>query len=122
MTTPNDIPESMPRPEPGGGFSVGAIAVVMLAISAAVIFWAGLSLGGGTTGRDADEQAAIEDFAATYRRINDKFVGESEPGERAPSTACSRPSMTRTPPTWALTSSNPPSPASMASSRASAPG
>ncbi len=81
MTPPNDVPEPMPRPEPGGGFSVGAMAIVLLAISAAVIFWAGLSLGGGTTGRDADEQAAIEDFAATYRRINDKFVGESEPGE-----------------------------------------
>ena len=54
---------------------------MVLAVSAAVVFWAGLSLGSRTTGRDAAEQSAIEAFTETYRRINDEFVGESEPGE-----------------------------------------
>jgi carboxyl-terminal processing protease len=55
--------------------------MVVLAVSAAMIFWAGLSLGGRISGRDDGERSAIEAFTETYRRINAEFVGESEPGE-----------------------------------------
>lgn len=63
------------------GVSLAIAIVLVLAISAAALFAAGLSLGSGRLGRDADEQAAIEAFLETYRRINDGFIGESEPGE-----------------------------------------
>jgi carboxyl-terminal processing protease len=56
-------------------------AGLLLALSAAVIFIAGLSLGSTGAGRDADERAAIEAFVEAYRSINDEYIGESEPGE-----------------------------------------
>ncbi len=54
-------------------------AGVLLAISAALVFAAGLSLGGAGVGRDADEQAAVEAFAQTYRQIRQDYVGTSAP-------------------------------------------
>lgn len=59
--------------------TVGTIVIVLL--SAAAIFAAGLSLGGRTDGRDADERAALEAFLEAYRVISGDFVGESEPRE-----------------------------------------
>ncbi len=56
-------------------------AGLLLALSAAAIFIAGLSLGSTGAGRDADERAAIEAFVEAYRSINDEYIGESEPGE-----------------------------------------
>ena len=52
---------------------------MLLALSAAAIFGAGMSLGGQTGGRDADERAALEAFRETYRRITTDFVGETNP-------------------------------------------
>lgn len=52
---------------------------MLLAISASVVFWAGLSLGGQTTGRTADERAAIEAFSETYRIITDQYIGTPAP-------------------------------------------
>lgn len=71
-----------PRPtDRHDGLSLFGAIVLVLAVSASALFAAGFSLGSGGMGRDADEQAAIEVFVETYRRINDEFVGESEPGE-----------------------------------------
>jgi carboxyl-terminal processing protease len=67
--------------ERGDGLSLALATVLLLAVSAAALFAAGLSLGGGRLGGDADERAAIEAFVETYRRINAEFVGESQPGE-----------------------------------------
>jgi carboxyl-terminal processing protease len=53
----------------------------MLALSAALVFWAGLSLGGQMIGRDAGERAAIEAFAQAYQRITDLYIGEWDPAE-----------------------------------------
>lgn len=53
--------------------------MILLAISAAAVFWAGLSLGGQTSGRNDSERVAIEAFTETYQRISDEFVGETEP-------------------------------------------
>ena len=66
---------------PGERLSIPLVAVVLVVLSAVVVFAAGLSLGGQSVGRDSDEQAAIEAFTQTYRRITDEFVGGSEPGE-----------------------------------------
>ncbi len=53
--------------------------MVLLAISAAVVFWAGLSLGSQTSGRSADERAAVEAFSETYRIITDQYIGTPAP-------------------------------------------
>ena len=81
MTTPSHSPEQPGAPEPGSGFPSAPRRWWCWRSRLAVIFWAGLSLGGRTIGRDAEEQSAIEVFTETYRRINDEFVGESQPGE-----------------------------------------
>jgi carboxyl-terminal processing protease len=83
MTTPQDEQDrGSPGSRPGqeNGVSVGAGAMVLLAISAAVVFWAGLSLGSQTAGRSDAERVAIEAFTETYQRISDEYVGETEPG------------------------------------------
>jgi len=51
---------------------------VLLAIAAAAIFAAGLSLG-GQIGRDSHEQAALEAFVDTYQRIREDYVGDVDP-------------------------------------------
>jgi carboxyl-terminal processing protease len=83
-------PESPPPrpPAPGGGYSVGLTAMVLLALSAAVVFWAGLSLGGQTVGRDDRERTAIEAFTQTYQRINDQYIGVADPGELLDAAIC----------------------------------
>lgn len=70
-----------PRPPEGRGLSVSSafVAAILLALSAAALFAAGLSLGGQTGGRGAEERAAIESFVETYRRISDQYVGEASP-------------------------------------------
>ena len=57
------------------------IAAVFLALSGAVLFAAGLSLGSAGVGRDAGEQAAVEAFVETYRQITHEFVGEAQPDQ-----------------------------------------
>jgi len=79
MTSPVDQPQQ--PPQRGGGSTLGLTAVVLLAISAAVVFWAGLSLGGQTAGRTADERAAVVAFTETYRIISDKYIGTPAPEE-----------------------------------------
>jgi carboxyl-terminal processing protease len=71
-------PPSPPQP---GGPSLGVTAIVLVAIGAAAIFWAGLSLGSNTSGRNRDEQAAIEAFTETYQDIADRFIGTPVPQE-----------------------------------------
>ncbi len=68
-----------PPPSPSGGSSVGLVALGLLAIGAAAVFWAGLTLGGGSAGRNDDERAAIAAFTETYQRIADDFVGSPLP-------------------------------------------
>ena len=92
MTT-TDIepnPQSQPEPAPAsaGGFSVGLAAMLLLAISAAIVFWAGLSLGAQTVGRDGRERTAIEAFAETYQRISDEYIGVADPGELLDAAIC----------------------------------
>ncbi|HKZ91857.1 MAG TPA: S41 family peptidase [Candidatus Limnocylindrales bacterium] len=66
---------------PGDSVPLVATALLVLTLAGVALFAAGLSLGGQGVGRDADEQAAIEAFVETYRRITDEYVGESDPGE-----------------------------------------
>ncbi len=56
-------------------------AVVLLALGAGAIFWAGMTLGGGTNGRNSEERAAIEAFTQTYRDIADRFIGTPVPAD-----------------------------------------
>ncbi len=56
-------------------------AIVLVALGAGAIFWAGMTLGGATTGRNADERAAIEAFTRTYQDIADRFIGTPVPEE-----------------------------------------
>ncbi len=80
MTAPPGRPQQPPQPPPpDGGGSVVLTAVVLLAIGAGAVFWAGLTLGRDTAGRDAEEQAAIEAFSQAYRSIADDFIGEAVP-------------------------------------------
>jgi len=79
MNDASGQPSHEPEP-PRPSVSVGPVAVLLLALSAAAIFAAGLSLGGQTGGRDASERAALEAFVETYQRISDDFVGQVEPG------------------------------------------
>jgi carboxyl-terminal processing protease len=79
MTTPPDDPAPPPpQPERDGG-QVALTAVVLLALGAGAVFWAGMTLGGSTTGRDAQEQEAIEAFTQAYRSIADDFIGSTVP-------------------------------------------
>jgi carboxyl-terminal processing protease len=82
MTTPPEPvpPNRDPRPE-ADGRAVGLSAVILVVLSAVVIFWAGLSLGSQTGGRSAEERAAIEAFTETYRIINDEYIGTPAPEE-----------------------------------------
>jgi carboxyl-terminal processing protease len=57
------------------------VAILLLLLSGALIFAAGLTLGNAGAGRDADEQLAIEAFVEAYRDINEEYVGTSEPSE-----------------------------------------
>ena len=52
---------------------------MLLALGAAGVFAAGLSLGGAGVGRDADEQAAVEAFEQAFRQIRRDYVGTSSP-------------------------------------------
>ncbi len=72
-------PPPSQAPRAAGGPTVGLMAVVLLAVSAAVVFWAGLSLGSQATGRTADERAAVEAFSQTYRSITERFIGTPAP-------------------------------------------
>ncbi len=85
MTSPAEMPPPAPdQDSPGtgrGGSSAGLVAAVLLAVSAAVIFLAGLSLGDGPSGRNAEERAAIEAFTETYQRIADDYIGTPLPAE-----------------------------------------
>ena len=56
-------------------------AVVLLALGAGAIFWAGMTLGGGTGGRNAEERSAIEAFTQTYQDIADRFIGTPVPAD-----------------------------------------
>ncbi len=78
MTSSFEPPQ---QPRPAAGPSVAITAMVLLAISAAVVFWAGLSLGSQTTGRTAEERAAVEAFSETYRIISDQYIGTPAPEE-----------------------------------------
>jgi carboxyl-terminal processing protease len=80
MTSPAQPSRQQGAPEPrGNGPALGLTAAVLLLISAAVVFWAGMSLGGQTSGRSAEERAAIEVFTETYRMISDDFIGTPAP-------------------------------------------
>lgn len=88
MTSPNATPDPGGPPDRDSGLSVGVGAMVLLAISAAVVFWAGLSLGGQAGGRDDRERVAIEAFTETYQRISDQYVGEADAGELLEGAIC----------------------------------
>lgn len=81
-------PSQTPQPKPDGGGSIGFAAMLLLALSAAVVFWAGLSLGGQTAGRNDTERVAIEAFTETYQQISDEFVGESDPRQLLEGAIC----------------------------------
>ena len=88
MTAPYDGPASPPPatgpgapPPRRDGPSVALTAIVLVAMGAAAIFWAGMTLGGATSGRNADERAAIEAFTRTYQDIADRFIGTPVPEE-----------------------------------------
>jgi carboxyl-terminal processing protease len=96
VTSPSD-PPSLDRPEldpvippragtqerarSRDGIAITLAAVLVSTLAGIAVFMAGLSLGSQGVGRDADEQAAIEAFVETYRRINEDYIGESERGE-----------------------------------------
>lgn len=67
-----------PGPQEGRG-STTLTAVLLLALGAGAVFWAGMSLGSATNGRDAQEQDAIEAFTQAYRSIADDFIGSPVP-------------------------------------------
>ena len=83
MTAPiGPTPPPPQAPPPGrqpGGASLGLTALLLLAVGAGAIFWAGLTLGAGNRGRNAEERAAIEAFTQTYQRIADDFIGTPLP-------------------------------------------
>jgi len=81
VESPGGRQPTQPPRSGGSGPSVGLTAVVLVALSAAAIFWAGLSLGSGPGGRNAEERAAIEAFTQTYRRIADDYIGTPLPAE-----------------------------------------
>lgn len=79
---PTPPPPQAPPPErQPGGASLGLTALLLLAVGAGAIFWAGLTLGAGNRGRNAEERAAIEAFTQTYQRIADDFIGTPLPEE-----------------------------------------
>lgn len=73
-------PPQSPQPERSGGSNT-LTAIVVLALAAGAVFWAGMTLGSNTTGRDAQEQEAIEAFTQAYRSIADDFIGDAVPEE-----------------------------------------
>ena len=84
MTSPLDQPKPAgppSAPERRDGASVGLGAFVLIALSAAVIFWAGLTLGSQSPGRTAEERAAVEAFSETYRIISEQYIGSPAPEE-----------------------------------------
>ena len=87
MTTPDGRPPGpLPpnhagAPPPRDGSSVALTAVVLLALGAGAVFWAGMALGGSNSGRNAEERAAIEAFVQTYRDIADRFIGTPVPAD-----------------------------------------
>jgi carboxyl-terminal processing protease len=60
---------------------MGLVAAGLLITGAAAVFWAGLSLGSGMVGRDAEERAAIAAFTETYQRIADDYIGTPLPAD-----------------------------------------
>ena len=77
---PHPAQAQPPQPDrPSGGPGLGATVLVLLALGSAAIFWAGLSLGAGNAGRNAEERAAIEAFTETYQRIADDYIGTPVP-------------------------------------------
>ena len=87
--TASSVPPTPPLPPAGPGApppghdgpSLALTAVVLVAVGAGAIFWAGMTLGGATGGRNAEERAAIEAFTRTYRDIADRFIGTPVPEE-----------------------------------------
>ncbi len=79
MASPADGPAQ--HGHSSSGTQTVVIAAVLLTLSGAVLFAAGLSLGGAGVGRDAGEKAAVEAFAETYRQIRDEFVGDAQPDQ-----------------------------------------
>lgn len=55
------------------------VAVVLLVLSGAALFVAGLSLGGDGVGRDDDERQAVQAFVEAWRHIDEEYVGQSDP-------------------------------------------
>jgi carboxyl-terminal processing protease len=78
---PSAPPGGGANPPPRDGSSVALTGVLLLALGAGAVFWAGMTLGGSTSGRNAEERAAIEAFAQTYRDIADRFIGTPVPAE-----------------------------------------
>ena len=79
MTHPQPQPPSPPSAPSGGGPGIGLLAILLIGVSAAAVFWAGLSLGSQATGRSAGERAAVEAFSQTYRMITDQYIGTPAP-------------------------------------------
>lgn len=79
MNHPQPTQPSPPSAPSGGGPGIGLLAILLVAVSAAAVFWAGLSLGSQTTGRSAGERAALEAFSETYRIITDQYIGTPAP-------------------------------------------
>ena len=81
-TTPPSPPEGTAAAGQAGDRAPTVVAAaLLLVISGAAIFAAGLSLGSARVGRDAQEQAAIAAFAEAYRDITRDYVGEADPDE-----------------------------------------
>lgn len=78
--SPYPPPPRTPEPEHGGG-SVALTAIVLLALGTGAVFWAGVTLGGASSGRDAQERSAIGSFTEAYRQIADKYIGSPVPEE-----------------------------------------
>jgi carboxyl-terminal processing protease len=73
-------PPQPPQPAaPPRSKGIGLSGLALIAISAAVVFWAGLSLGSQTTGRTSGEREALEAFSQTYRIITDQYIGTPAP-------------------------------------------
>jgi carboxyl-terminal processing protease len=77
---PGQLPQPpQPAAPPARSTGIGLSGLALIAISAAVVFWAGLSLGSQTTGRTSGEREAVEAFSQTYRIITDQYIGTPAP-------------------------------------------